>query len=54
MCVVFNSLSAEKPFLTFLNTVVATEGGVLSDIPPTLWCFEDSCRNAEPDVKMST
>ena len=38
-----NSLSAERPFLTFISTVVAMEGGALSDSPPTLWCFKHSC-----------
>ena len=29
--------------MTFISTVVAMEGGALSDSPPTLWCFKHSC-----------
>lgn len=36
------SLKAVIPFLTFLSIVVATEEVVVCDIPPTLWCLEDS------------
>ena len=38
------------PFLTFLSTVVATEGGVASDIPPTLWCLDESCKKVNIEI----
>ncbi len=35
-------LRAEMPFLTLLSMVVATEDAIARDIPPTLWCLDDS------------
>lgn len=45
-----NLLIAEIPFFIPLITVVVTEGSVVSDIPPMLWCFETSCEDRPNDT----